>query len=84
MTRLRRPSAVGLIADDGTLYAAPLPGGPIVVLTGVAALIWSEACEGERETIAERVAEATDVAPEAIRADVEAFVAELIARGLLE
>lgn len=84
MTRLRRAPGVGLIAEEGTLYAASLPDGPIVVLTGVAALIWSEACEGERATIVERVAEATEVAPEAIRADVDAFVADLVGRGLLE
>ena len=60
------------------------PGGPIVVLDGIAGLIWDEACSGERATITERVAGATDAAPDAIRADVEAFVADLVARGLLE
>ena len=60
-----------------------LPDGPIVVLDGIAALIWDEACTGDRETITERVAEATDAAPDAIRADVDAFVADLVARGLL-
>ena len=54
------------------------------MLDGIAALIWDEACTGDRETIIERVAAATDVAPDAIRADVEAFVADLVARGLLE
>jgi len=53
------------------------------VLDGIAGLIWDEACAGDRETIVERVAAATDAAPEAIRADVEAFVADLVARGLL-
>ncbi len=84
MTRLRRPPGVGLVTDEAALYAARLPDGPIVVLTGVAALIWSEACAGDRETVAERVARATDAAPDAIRADVDAFVTDLVARGLLE
>lgn len=83
MTRLRRAGGVGILEDDGIVYAARLPDGPIVVLDGIAGLIWNEACGGERESIADRVAEATDAAPDAIRADVEAFVAGLVARGLL-
>lgn len=84
MTRLRQAGGVGIVAYDGTVYAARLPDGPIVVLDGIAGLIWSEACGGDRESIADRVAEATDAATDAIRADVEAFVADLVARGLLE
>ncbi len=84
MTRLRRAPGVGLITEEGILYAASLPDGPIVVLSGVAALIWGEACTGERATIAERVARATEVSPDQIRPDVDAFVADLVARGLLE
>lgn len=83
MTRLGRAAGVGILEDDGIVYAARLPDGPIVVLDGIAGLIWNEACGGERESIADRVAEATDAAPDAIRADVEAFVAGLVARGLL-
>lgn len=84
MTRLRPAHGVGTVESDGTVYAATLPDGPIVVLDGVAALIWVEALSGERATLADRVAAATDVAADAIRADVEAFVADLVARGLLE
>lgn len=84
MTRLRPGVDVATTEDDGTIYAAHLPEGPIAVLDGVAGLIWAEACAGERETIVDRVAEATDAAPAVIRADVEAFVDELVARGLLE
>jgi hypothetical protein len=84
MTRLRRPRDVAALEQDGIVYAARLPAGPIVVLDGIAGLIWDEACTGDQATITERVAEATDVAPDAIRADVEAFVADLMARGLLE
>jgi hypothetical protein len=84
MTRLRQAGGVGIVEYDGTVYAAPLPDGPIVVLDGIAALIWDEARGGDRESITDRVAGATDAAPDAIRADVEAFVADLVARGLLE
>lgn len=84
MTRLRRPGDVAVLDHDGTVYAARLPDGPIVVLEGVAALIWDEACAGDRGTITDRVAAATDVAPDLIRADVDSFVTDLVARGLLE
>lgn len=83
MSRLRRPPDVGALEREGTVYAARLPGGPIIVLEGIAALIWDEASTGERATITERVAEAVDVAPDTIRGDVEAFVGELLTRGLL-
>ena len=79
----RPADAVGVIEDDGVVYAATLPVGPIVVLEGVAALIWSEACTGDRESVAERVAAATDASADEIRGDVDAFVADLVARGLL-
>ena len=84
MSGLRRPPSVGALEQGGVVYAARLPSGPIVVLEGIAALIWDEACSGDRATITERVAAATDVAPDMIRADVDAFVADLVARGLLE
>jgi hypothetical protein len=83
MTGLAPSHGVGFVIDGGTVYAARLPDGPIVVLDGIAALIWVEACEGERETITDRVAAATDAAPDAIRADVDAFVADLVERGLV-
>ena len=84
MSGLRRAKDVGTLELDGVVYAAHLPTGPIVVLEGIAALIWDEACAGDRATITERVAETTDVAPDLIRADVDSFVADLVARGLLE
>ncbi len=83
MTGLRPAPSTGHFSEGDTVYAARLPDGPIVVLDGVAALIWNEACSGDRESIADRVAGATDTAPEAIRGDVHAFLADLLARGLL-
>ena len=83
MTQLRRAPGVGAMERDGTVYAAQLPDGPIVVLDGVAGVIWSAACAGGRATTAERVAERTDALPDDIRDDVDAFVAHLVSRGLL-
>lgn len=84
MTDYRRPPDLAVVDDSATVYAARLPDGPIVVLEGVAGLIWAEACAGDRETIVDRVAAATDATADDIRADVDAFVADLVARGLLE
>ena len=84
MNGYRPGDAVGIVEHEDVLYVATLPDGPIVVLDGISALIWDEACAGDRETIVDRVAAATNAAPDAIRADVEAFVADLVARGLLE
>ena len=84
MNAYRPGDAVGIVEHEDVLYVATLPDGPIVVLDGIAGLIWDEACAGDRETIVDRVAALTDAAPDAIRVEVEAFVADLVARGLLE
>ena len=41
--RLRANDGVGVEVLGDTVYAAPLPDGPIMVLEGIAALIWREA-----------------------------------------
>ncbi|BDZ54902.1 PqqD family protein [Agromyces marinus] len=84
MTSAYRPSpATSQLVHDGVRYAAVLPSGPIVVLDGIAGLIWKQACTGQPATIVDRVAGATGTAPDEVRADVEHFVAELVALGLL-
>lgn len=83
MTGLRRAPGVGVLEQDGAVYTAHLPDGPIVVLDGVAGVIWRAACAGDRAMIAVRVAEATDASAEEIRDEVDAFVADLVERGLL-
>ena len=83
MSRLRPAHGVAVVEDDLVVYAAPLPDGPILVLDGGAAAIWIEACAGERSSLAERVAAATGVPVDTVRPEVEAFVDELLARGLL-
>jgi hypothetical protein len=66
-----------------TFYVAPLPDGPILVLDGIAALIWAEACAGDREHLAVRVAASLDPPGEDIAGEVDAFVSRLVERGLL-
>ncbi|TYL53643.1 PqqD family protein [Agromyces mariniharenae] len=83
MTGLRPAPGVAHVDDGEIVYAAVLPAGPIVVLDGGAAAIWVAACDGSRASIAERVAEATGASISDVRDDVEAFVEELLARGLL-
>ena len=83
MSGYRPAATVGVVEQDTLVYVAPLPDGPIVVLEGGAAAIWVAACDGPRESVAERVAALTGEAADDIRVDVESFVAELLSRGLL-
>lgn len=91
MTRFRRPGGVAVVEDvtHGTVYVAAVPAGPLVVLGGPAAAIWQAATghygTGDEATgVAERVAEASGTSASEIRDEVEAFVADLVARGYLE
>ena len=83
MSRLRPASGIAHVDQGDIVYAAPLPEGPILVLDGGAAAIWVAASDGPRESIVERVAASTGAAAADVRADVEAFVEELLRRGLL-
>lgn len=65
------------------VYVAVLPQGPITVLEGPAATIWLAAHAGSIEGAADRVAGATGLDVEEIRASVDEFVGRLIAQGLL-
>lgn len=81
---LRRPHDVAYVEGEDVIYAARLPAGPIQVLQRSAGIIWQEAQTGARSAIAERVAERTAVEADLIRTEVTAFVAVLVAQGLLE
>lgn len=83
MTGYRCAPDVAVVEEGDAVYAAVLPDGPIVVLDGVAGVIWTEACDGPSSTIADRVAAVTDSAADDIRDEVESFVEELVRRGLL-
>ena len=89
---IRRPADVAVVPgpadDDGVElhYVAQLPSGPMVVLSGTASVIWQEALVGPEAALAERVAARLGhvVSEDEIRAEVAAFVDDLVARGLLE
>jgi hypothetical protein len=86
-----RPADVAMVVeerddeDEVTVYLAPLPDGPVQVLNGVGSLIWLEATATNRPgDVVERVAALVDRPPDAIRADVDSFLADLVVAGLLE
>lgn len=74
---------VAVWETDDAVYIALLPRGPMTVLEGSAATIWLAAHEGPIEDAADRVAGATGLEVEEIRASVDEFVGRLIAQGLL-
>lgn len=77
---------VTLPPEDGrpvVVYLMPLPDGDPVGLHGTAALIWSIAAEGEPDVPA-ALAELLAVPVDTVRADVERFLTDLVAQGLLE
>ncbi|NUO34135.1 MAG: hypothetical protein HOQ27_03535 [Dermatophilaceae bacterium] len=81
----RVPTDVGVTvgADGRTVYVASLPAGPLVVLEGAAAVIWTEATAGPADGWLGRVARAVGRPEADVSADAEAFVADLCARGLV-
>lgn len=81
---MRIATGVGVEEANGIVYAARMPTGPIVVLRGIAAVIWTEALLGDRAELAGRVASHTDRTASEIAADVDAFASSLVERGLLE
>lgn len=80
---LRVADGVGVESLVGVVYAAPLPDGPILVLEGIAALIWGEACGSPRAEVAAAVAAHTDQDAASIAPDIDRFLDEMIERGLL-
>lgn len=64
------------------VYVAPLPSGPVSVLPDQSAVIWLAAVEGGGDVV-DVVAEALGHDADDVRDDIEAFVAELVERGLL-
>lgn len=83
MTAYRLAPRVAVERREGTVYVACLPDGPIIALEGTAAVIWSEACSSAAGPIADRVADHIDRDAAEIAADVERFIHDLVAQGLL-
>lgn len=89
MVAHRLPDRVGVVEvstdDSETVYVAPLPDGPIVVLRDTALTIWREAVQPTSPLpLAERVAATYGVPTSEVLAAVEACVADLARRGVLE
>lgn len=83
MTRFRVAAGVATCVIDGVAYVAPLPDGPILVLEGVACLIWTESLAGPRDTLSARVSTATGAPVDEVDSVVTEFVDALVGRGLL-
>jgi len=77
MTATRAPN-VGAVAEDGVVYAAVLPDGPIFVLTGDAAVAW-HAATGRHAATAWRAATGTDATDDV----ADGYIAALVDAGLL-
>lgn len=87
MAFFRVPDGVGWTNEpdeggDPRVFVALLPGGPVSVLPDVSALIWVAAVEMD-DPVVETVARQTGHPVETVRADVEAFLEDLVGRGLL-
>ncbi|MBY6060287.1 PqqD family peptide modification chaperone [Microbacterium esteraromaticum] len=72
-----------MIDEDGVVYVAPLPDGPILVLDGVSALIWQTVCDSQVDDAVAYVADATGQRPDDIAGHIEAFIDGLVRRGAL-
>ncbi|WP_435199863.1 PqqD family peptide modification chaperone [Janibacter sp. GS2] len=86
MTSYRIPTGIAWLensTDPSEVFVAMLPRGPVQVLQGTAALIWSAAIDGEAVTLPERVAAAAELPVDEVRVEVERFISELMAAGLL-
>jgi hypothetical protein len=78
------PDTGVVVSDDGrSVFVARLPGGPLLVLEGPAAVIWAEATSAPAQGWVSRVAASVDQPEDAISAEVTAFVDDLRARDLL-
>ena len=87
------PGAIGPLRPHPDVVTAEAEGGVVVghlgsgasfLLAGSAAGIWRAAvATGERAAAAERVARVYQVDPAELRADVDAFTADLLGAGLL-
>jgi hypothetical protein len=74
-----------IVAHEGDpVYVALLPAGPLLVLEGVAATIWTEATTDPAQGWVARVASAFEATETQVAPDVRRFVADLEARGILE
>jgi hypothetical protein len=58
MSGILRPARdLGIVSRDRVVYLAPLPAGPIMVLTGAAAEVWAAAQNCPQDEVAARLAD---------------------------
>jgi hypothetical protein len=76
------PGVAATVYDD-KVYVARLPDGPIHVLEGTAALVWSRALTVSRSRLVAALSDDVEGDPATIRAEVSAFVDALIEQRLL-
>ncbi len=74
---------VAHVEAGGVVHLVRVPDGEILVLEGSAALIWLLAVQDGAESLPRRVAELAGRPEAEVAADVQGFVADLVARGLL-
>ena len=85
MSRFVVPPRVAFVvpqADATQVFLMALPDGPPVILTDTAAVIWVLAADGESD-VAGAVGDVVGVPREAIVAEVEQYLRDLVGKGLL-
>ena len=65
------------------VFLMPLPDGPPFVLKDTAAMIWVLAADGETD-VPTAVGEVVDLPRDQVAADVESYLDDLVAKGLLQ
>lgn len=82
--RLRR-RGLEWLAADAEIVALDLAASDYLATNPSGALLWDALSEGAtRKELVSKLVEAFGIDPEAARADVDAFVAQLSEKGLLE
>lgn len=85
MTRYRRTPAVQAVSMDGELVMMGQEQGEYYGLRDVAASIWEHLSEERSlDAVCELVAEEYDVTADKCRADVQAFLDQLVAKDLVQ
>jgi hypothetical protein len=80
---MRVAPLVAVAASADKVYLAHLPDGPIRVLEGTAALIWSHALTVPRSRLAAALLDEVEGDPATISEGASAFVDSLLQQGLL-
>ena len=81
--RLFAGPGLAALDDEGIVYLASLPRGPIAVLDGTAAVIWRHAIGHSRAEVVERLADKWGCDRAAIQRDIDEFIDDLLERDLL-